>query len=194
LTPLGIRLAVSFRDLLGLAKMHLATFLARNGNGQTRSTVFLAPSPAPINRRLRSPIKASSRRVLKNSAMSSSTTQRQTGSRGGVLIETALIGLVFFFLLIGAFDFGQFLFIHQALVERARSSVRWGAVTLAANESTSLDQIKNMILYNQSTNPGGTSGYFGLTSAMVDVTKTTDTVCAVSGSDPSLYVRFVVRI
>jgi len=109
------------------------------------------------------------------------------------LIETALIGLVFFFLLIGAFDFGQFLFIHQALVERARSSVRWGAVTLAANESTSLDQIRNMVLYNQSTSLGG-SGYFGLTSAMVDVTKTTDTLCTVSGSDPMLYVRFIVKI
>jgi hypothetical protein len=69
-------------------------------------------------------------------------------------------------MLIGAFDFGQFLFIHQALVERTRSAARWGAV----NDPTNLTSIQNMVLYNQPTVPGTSpSGYFGLTSGMVQV-------------------------
>lgn len=96
--------------------------------------------------------------------------------RGSVFVETAFIFTTLAFMLIGAFDFGQFLFIHQALVERARSAVRWGAVTDPTNTSA----IQNMVLYNQSTTPGNSgngwgdtnatpAGYFGLTSSMVQV-------------------------
>lgn len=92
--------------------------------------------------------------------------------RGSVFVETAFIFTTFAFMLIGAFDFGQFLFIHQALVERARSAARWGAV----NDPTNHTSIQNMVLYNQSTAPGNwdehsnnQSGYFGLTSDMVQV-------------------------
>jgi hypothetical protein len=80
------------------------------------------------------------------------------------LVETALIFTTFAFMLIGAFDCGQFLFIHQALVERARSAARWGVV----NDPTNLSGIQNMVLYNQPTGSG--SGYFGLDSSMVQVT------------------------
>ena len=75
----------------------------------------------------------------------------------------ALIFLVFFSLLIGTFDFGQFLYIHQALVERARWAARAGLVTTATTS-----QIQNLVLYGQTT--AGTGGYFGLTSSMVTVT------------------------
>jgi hypothetical protein len=85
--------------------------------------------------------------------------------RGSALIETGFIFTTFAFLLVGAFDFGQFLFIHQALVERARSAARWGLV----NDPTNTTAIQNMVLYNQSTQPSGASGYFGLTSSMVTV-------------------------
>jgi Flp pilus assembly protein TadG len=69
-------------------------------------------------------------------------------------------------MLIGAFDFGQFLFMHQALVERTRSAARWGSV----NDPTNATSIKNMVMYNQSTTPGlGTSSYFNLTTSNVDV-------------------------
>ena len=80
------------------------------------------------------------------------------------MVELALIFIVFFCMLVGAFDFGQFLFIHQALVERARWAARWGMIN--ANATTS--QIQNMVMYGQTT--AGTSGYFGLTSSMVTVT------------------------
>jgi Flp pilus assembly protein TadG len=93
--------------------------------------------------------------------------RRQKQSKGAVIIETGLIFIVFAFMLMGAFDFAQFLFIHQALADRARSSARWGAV----NDPTNSSAIQNMVLYNQTTVPSGaTSGVFGLTSSMVTVT------------------------
>lgn len=92
--------------------------------------------------------------------------RRQERSKGAVFIETGLVFVVFAFMLIGAFDFAQFLFIHQALVDRARSAARWGALSDPTNTSA----IQNMVLYNQPTAPvGATSGIFGLTSDMVQV-------------------------
>jgi hypothetical protein len=81
------------------------------------------------------------------------------------MLELALICLVFFSLLIGTFDFGQFLFIHQALVERARYAARWGMASTTATNA----QIQNMVMYGQST--AGTNAYFGLTIPMVTVTQ-----------------------
>lgn len=98
---------------------------------------------------------------------SNSQSSRRRRSRGDVLVETALIFVVFAGMLIGTFDFGQFLFIHQALVERARYAARWGAV----NDPTDTTSIQNMVLYNQSTTPaGGTPTYFNLTASNVSVT------------------------
>src|SRR5262249_40610142 len=95
---------------------------------------------------------------------------RQKNSRGAVLIETGLILVVFLFMLMGAFDFAQYLFIHQALVDRARTAARWGAV----NDPTNTSAIQNMVLYNQATVPdGASSGIFGLTSD-VDSVSTQD--------------------
>ena len=119
--------------------------------------------------------------------MYKSTRQRRKISKGSAILESTFIFLVFFCMLIGTFDFGQFLFIHQALVERSRNATRWGAVHDAPT-----DQVTNMVLYGQST--AGTAGYFNLTAAMVDVTKTTDTVCTTSGAFPSLYKRVTVKI
>src|ERR1700688_3256521 len=92
------------------------------------------------------------------------TKSRRSKSSGSVIVETALIFLVFACLLLGAFDFGQFLFVHQALVERARYAARWGAIT----DPTDSVSITNMLLYNSATGSG--TGYFNLTSANVFVT------------------------
>jgi Flp pilus assembly protein TadG len=89
---------------------------------------------------------------------------RRKHQRGAVMIETGLVFTAFAFMLIGAADFGQFLFIHQALVERGRNAARWGAL----NDPTNTSAIQNMVLYNQST--AGTSAYFGLTPGNVHVT------------------------
>jgi hypothetical protein len=80
------------------------------------------------------------------------------------MLELAFIFLVFLSLMMGCFDFGQFLFIHQALVERARYAARWGMATSGATPT----QIQNMVVYGQSS--AGSNGYFGLTPSMVVVT------------------------
>ena len=92
--------------------------------------------------------------------------RREKRSKGSVLVETGFVFIIFAFMLMGAFDFAQFLFIHQALVDRARSAARWGALSDPTNTSA----IQNMVLYNQTTAPvGASSGIFGLTSSMVQV-------------------------
>lgn len=93
------------------------------------------------------------------------TSSRRKGQRGATVVETALVLTIFAFMTIGALDFGQFLFIHQALVERARKAARWGLVT----DPTNTTAIQNMVLYNQSTVPSPATGYLGLTSSMVQV-------------------------
>ncbi len=105
------------------------------------------------------------------------------------MVESAFIFTVFFFLMIGIFDFGQFLFVHQALVERARYATRWGAATGATTA-----QIKNMVLYNQATTPSPANGYFNLADSNVTVTASTDTVCPVSGAGASLYKLVTVQL
>lgn len=92
------------------------------------------------------------------------TAARRRNQKGHAMLEGALTSLLFFTLVIGAFDFGQFLFIHQALVERVRLAARWGAVDGGAN----LAGVKNVVLYNQ-PQVADKPGYFGLTSSMVSV-------------------------
>ena len=87
------------------------------------------------------------------------------------MVETAFIFIVFACLLFGAFDFGQFLFTHQAIVERVRWAARKGtAVTVIETWD-----IENMIVHGETgLGPGdyhpGHSRYFNLTHDNVDVT------------------------
>lgn len=91
---------------------------------------------------------------------------RKRARRGSGMLEAALLSMIFSAMLIGTFDFGQFLFVHQALVERARSSARWGAL----RNGSDLAGTRNMVLYNQPSNPSvNTGAYFGLEPSMVTV-------------------------
>jgi Flp pilus assembly protein TadG len=81
------------------------------------------------------------------------------------MVEFGLIGILFFILLLGIMDFGQALFLQEALVERARGAARWGAVT----DPTNAGAIRNMVLYWQSTAPASGGAAFGLTPSMVSV-------------------------
>jgi len=67
------------------------------------------------------------------------------------MVESTLVLLVFFSLLLGVIDCGQVLFAHQSLVERVRSAVRWGVV----NHWEGQDRIVNRVLYNQTEAPAG---------------------------------------
>lgn len=98
--------------------------------------------------------------------MREKNSRRRRTTKGSAIVEAAFIFLVFAALLIGAFDFGQFLFVHQAMVERARSAARWGAINDPADSAA----ITNMVLYNQATTPTlGTPSYFNLSAANVTV-------------------------
>ena len=82
------------------------------------------------------------------------------------MVETALIFSVFSFLLIGIFDFSQFLFLHGALADRARTAARWGA----AMESVQLDAVRNMVMYGSPERAkDGTSPDFYLKPEHVEV-------------------------
>jgi hypothetical protein len=75
--------------------------------------------------------------------------------------------MVFFSLLFGVIDCGLVLVRHQSLVERVRSAVRWGVVRPWDGTG---EQIANLILYDQPTEPAGASGsYLGLTRENIRV-------------------------
>jgi Flp pilus assembly protein TadG len=91
------------------------------------------------------------------------------------MVESALVFLVFASMLIGIFDFGQFLFVHQTLTERAREAVRYGIV----NDPTNATLMQNVVLYGQAsggsvpTSPSnGDTGIFNVKRSNVIVTNT----------------------
>ena len=93
------------------------------------------------------------------------TRNNSARKRGQAIVEGALVTLVLAAVLIGVFDLGLVLFIHQTFAARVRSAVRYGVVN--PYDETA---IKNMVLYGQPT--AGATGAFGLTAAMVSVVKT----------------------
>ena len=85
--------------------------------------------------------------------------------RGSGLVEAALVMLTFLMLVLGIIDFGQMLYYHQVLVERARTAARY-----ATTHPTETTGIQNMAVYN-SASPSDTSTAVvnGLTTSMVSV-------------------------
>jgi Flp pilus assembly protein TadG len=85
--------------------------------------------------------------------------------RGSNILESALVLLVFLLILIGSLDFGQFLYLHQSLVERARAAARYGSVN-----PTATDAIKNVAVYNLASPPNtATPMVPNMTTTMVTV-------------------------
>ncbi len=89
---------------------------------------------------------------------------RRKRQRGQALVETGLILVSFIAMLAGIMDFGQILFFHQSLVERARAGLRWGAIH--AYDETS---IKNIIRYNQTAEPVGAQPFLGISDSNINV-------------------------
>jgi Flp pilus assembly protein TadG len=97
--------------------------------------------------------------------------------RGSAIVEASFIFLVFASMLIGIVDFGQFLFVHTTLTERARAAVRYGVV----NTPTDTTAIQNIVLYGQASGgaapstPGSTdSGIFNVVRSNITTTVTGD--------------------
>jgi hypothetical protein len=76
-------------------------------------------------------------------------------------------------MIVGIMDFSQFLFFNEALTDRARAGARY-AVTHTCCSSTDIDAMKNIVLFESTTAPGGaTTGLYGLTASYVNVVPTT---------------------
>jgi Flp pilus assembly protein TadG len=94
------------------------------------------------------------------------TEARATHQAGQSLVEATLVLLVFFGLLLGVIDCGEVLYAHEALVDRARSAVRWGAL----HKWQGPEPIVNLVLYDATEEPSRTTpGYLGMTPSNVQV-------------------------
>lgn len=95
--------------------------------------------------------------------------------KGQALVESALVIIVFLVFILGTLDFGQFLYFHQSLAERARAAARYGAVNW-----TDRTAIENVAVYNDpaGTTNGATPLIPNLTTAMVSVCLPGDAGCS----------------
>jgi TadE-like protein len=91
--------------------------------------------------------------------------RKHRNERGSTMVETALVLVAFLMFLIGIADVGQFLFIHESLVERVRGALRYGVITY---DTTA---IRNMVLYGTTSPANGAVPSFNLTSSMVSVAR-----------------------
>ena len=89
--------------------------------------------------------------------------RKKHSERGQSLVETSLVLLLFLMMLIGIIDFGQVLYFHESLVERARAAARYGAI-----HPTDTTGIQNMAVYNSAT-AGSSPILSGMDTSMVDV-------------------------
>jgi len=99
---------------------------------------------------------------------SSRREQREANRRrGAAMLEAALTLLAFLTMVLGVLDFGQFLYVHQAITERVRSAARTGAVKLL-----DAGAIRNLVVYGTVNAPSGNPpapGFLGLTPDNVSV-------------------------
>jgi len=87
--------------------------------------------------------------------------------RGQAFIESALIMLIFVPVLVGIADFGQVIYFHASLTERARAAARYGAVHTYTDGSA----IQNVAVYNDPSPATGTAGLVPyLTTSLVTAT------------------------
>jgi hypothetical protein len=80
----------------------------------------------------------------------------------GLLVMVVLIGTV-----LAILDFGQMMFLHQTLTERARTAARYAGLHPADP-----DGARNLVLYGDTSAPDGApAGFWGLTSSAVSVVR-----------------------
>jgi hypothetical protein len=89
---------------------------------------------------------------------------RRTHERGAAMVEGALVLVVFITLCLAVVDFGQFLFVNQAITERVRWAARQGAVGRLSDA-----EMVNMVVFGQkSPPPAGAKGAYGLTPGNIE--------------------------
>ncbi len=113
----------------------------------------------------------------------------ETRERGSAMLEAALIFLVFGAMLIGAVDFGQFLFIHQTLTERARQAVRYGIV----NDPTDSTSIQNVVLYGQASGGSVPTSASSTDTGIFNVQRSSITVSAIGSATDDYRLQVQVQ-
>ncbi|MGH9720669.1 MAG: TadE/TadG family type IV pilus assembly protein [Bryobacteraceae bacterium] len=103
------------------------------------------------------------------------------GRKGQAMVEASLVMLVFLAVFIGILDFGQVMYFHQALTERARAAARYAAVNVYTDPG---NDTKRVAVFNRPDPPEGTAPIVaGLTIAMVTVT------LSGAAGDPNAHIR-----
>jgi Flp pilus assembly protein TadG len=96
--------------------------------------------------------------------------QSRVRQRGQSMLEGALVLTVLLATLLGVLDFGQILFVHQTLTERARGAARYASLNPG-----DVIGARNLVVFGKVVAPAGadetTRGFWGLTTAMVTVTR-----------------------
>jgi hypothetical protein len=118
------------------------------------------------DRLLNHPIAATATKLTGEGSKSS----RSRKQRGQALVETALTLVAFTAVFLGMIEVGEFLFVHQTLVERTRSAVRWATVNPWDN-TNSPTQVTNVLLYGTASPDQNAQPLFGLSASNVTVTR-----------------------
>lgn len=107
--------------------------------------------------------------------------------RGGALLESSLIMLVFLTTLLAIVDVAQFLYLHQTLSERVRNAARYAAL----HWDGGCDQqcVVNMVVYRSTTVPEN-----GVPTDGLRIPNLTTANVAVTMPDTSFDARVVVTI
>jgi hypothetical protein len=115
-------------------------------------------------------------------------------------VEAVLTLTAFIVIFLGMIEVGEILYIHQTLVERTRSAVRWGAVN-PWDDTNSPTQIANVVLYGTPAPAGGSTPIFGLSSSNVSVSRPQPdysaadrVVVAVSGYTLTFFTNAIVQL
>jgi Flp pilus assembly protein TadG len=114
---------------------------------------------------------------------------RNKKQRGQTLIESVLALFVFLAFVIGTLDFGQYLYFHQSLTERARAAARYGAVNPGDRTG-----IQNVAIYNDPSGSvnGATAIIPNFTTTMITVCLPGDVSCSDSASGPDWRVTVTI--
>lgn len=90
---------------------------------------------------------------------------KRRSQRGQSMVEGVLILLTVIGIILGVMDFGQMMYLHQTLTERARAAARYGSMN-----PTDTQHIKNLVVFGRLHNhTDAIYGSWGLTYNNVQV-------------------------
>ena len=91
---------------------------------------------------------------------------RANSRRGSSVIEATLVHMLLLVIFFSIFDFGYVMFEHHTILNQVRGGARYGAIN-----PDDLVGTRNMVLYSQPNMPDAPPSLFGMTPAMVNVSR-----------------------